>query len=63
MVVVLDGAAPGEKPELRRFSTMPTELHHLATWLRERGVAGIGAAHEFAPGAGIFEPRSARPKA
>jgi len=38
MVVVLDGAAPGEKPERRRFSTMPTELHHLATWLRERGV-------------------------
>ena len=38
MVVVLDGAAPGEKPERRRFSTMPTELRHLATWLRERGV-------------------------
>ena len=44
MVVVLDGAAPGEKPERRRFSTMPTELRHLATWLRERGVMVIDIA-------------------
>ena len=74
MVVVLDGAAPGEKPERRRFSTMPTELRHLATWLRERGVMEAvmestaqywrsRAAHEFAPGASIFEPRSARTQA
>ena len=38
MVVVMDTAAPEAKPERRRFSTMPTELHHLSTWLRERGV-------------------------
>ncbi len=44
MVVVLDGDAPGEKPERRRFSTMPTELHHLATWLRERGVEEASTA-------------------
>ena len=41
MVVVMDGAAPEEKPERRRFSTMPTELHHLSTWLQERGIAEV----------------------
>lgn len=41
MVVVMDGAAPEEKPERRRFSTMPTELHYLSTWLRERGVEEV----------------------
>jgi transposase len=38
MVVVMDPTTPDVKPERRRFSTMPTELHHLSTWLRERGV-------------------------
>jgi len=38
MVVVVDGATPDEKPERRRFPTMPTELRHLSIWLRERGV-------------------------
>jgi transposase len=38
MVIVMDRAAPDAKPERRRFSTMPTELHQLSTWLRERGV-------------------------
>ena len=38
MVVVMDPATPDVKPERRRFSTMPTELHQLSTWLRERGV-------------------------
>lgn len=38
MVVVMDPTTPDVKPERRRFSTMPTELHHLSTWLQERGV-------------------------
>lgn len=38
MVVVIDPTRPDVKPERRRFSTMPTELHHLSTWLRERSV-------------------------
>jgi len=37
MVVVMDPAT-ADKPERQRFSTMPTELHHLSAWLRERGV-------------------------
>lgn len=41
MVVVIDGAAPETKPERRRFSTMPIELHHLLTWLRDRGVEEV----------------------
>ena len=41
MAVVINGAAPEEKPERRRFSTMPTELHHLSTWLRDRGVEEV----------------------
>jgi transposase len=41
MVVVMDSATPEVKPERRRFSTMPTELHHLSTWLRERGVEEV----------------------
>jgi transposase len=41
MVVVIDGAVPEKKPERRRFSTMPTELHHLLTWLRDRGVEEV----------------------
>lgn len=38
MVVVIDATAPEEKPERRRFATMPSELRRLASWLRERAV-------------------------
>ena len=38
MVVVVDAGVPEEKPERRRFATMPSELCRLSTWLRERGV-------------------------
>ena len=38
MVVVLDASTPEEKPERRRFTTMPSDLHRLSTWLREQGV-------------------------
>ena len=41
MVVVMNSATPDVKPERRRFSTMPTELHHLSTWLQERGVEEV----------------------
>jgi transposase len=41
MVVVMDGAAPEKKLERRRFSTMPTELHHLSTWLLDGGVEEV----------------------
>lgn len=38
MVVVMDARAPESKPERRRFSTLPSELRRLSTWLREQGV-------------------------
>jgi hypothetical protein len=38
MVVVIDASTPEEKPERRRFATMPSELHRLLLWLREHGV-------------------------
>ena len=38
MVVVLDANTPEEKPERRRFATMPSELRRLSIWLREQGV-------------------------
>jgi len=38
MVVVLDASTPEEKPERRRFPTMPSELRRLSLWLREQGV-------------------------
>ena len=38
MVVVLDANTPEEKPERRRFPTMPSDLRRLSTWLREQGV-------------------------
>ena len=38
MVVVVDAGTPEEKPERRRFATMPSELRRLSTWLREQGV-------------------------
>jgi transposase len=38
MVVVIDATAPEEKPERRRFASMPSDLWRLACWLREREV-------------------------
>ena len=38
MVVVIDADAPAAKPERRRFTTMPSELCRLSTWLMEHGV-------------------------
>jgi transposase len=38
MVVVIDATTPEEKPERRRFATMPSELRRLSIWLREQGV-------------------------
>jgi hypothetical protein len=33
MVVVIDADTPAAKPERRRFTTMPSELCRLSTWL------------------------------
>jgi hypothetical protein len=38
MVVVIDADTPAAKPERRRFTTMPSELCRLSTWLKEYGV-------------------------
>jgi transposase len=38
MVVVIDAATPEEKPERRRFATLPSDLRRLSTWLQEQGV-------------------------
>jgi transposase len=38
MVVVLDAGTPEEKPERRRFTTLPSDLRRLSSWLREQGV-------------------------
>ena len=38
MVVVIDASRPEEKPERRRFTTMPSDLQRLSIWLREQGV-------------------------
>ena len=38
MVVVIDATTPEEKPERRRFATMPSDLRRLLIWLREQGV-------------------------
>ena len=38
MVVVMDASTPEEKPERRRFTIMPSDLHRLSIWLREQGV-------------------------
>ena len=74
MVVVVDASTPEEKPARRRFVTMPSELHRLLTVVAGAGsrrsgdgidcpvlavgVAGTGAAHAFALGAGVFQPCS-----
>ena len=72
-------AAPESKPERRRFTTMPSELRRLSTWLKEQGVEEavmestaqywrsvwleLGAAYAPASGAGIFQPCTARTQA
>lgn len=38
MVVVIDATMPEEKPERRRFATMPSEMRRLSVWLREQEV-------------------------
>jgi len=38
MVVVIDPHNREEKPERRRFLTMPGDLRLLSNWLRDRGV-------------------------
>jgi len=38
MVVVIDATMAEEKPERRRFATMPSDLRRLSIWLREQGV-------------------------
>jgi hypothetical protein len=37
MVVVMDASTPDEKPERRRFATLPSELRRLSILLREQG--------------------------
>ena len=79
MVVVIDARTPEEKPERRRFATMPTELRRLSNWLQDTrgrrsgdgidrailaiGVDGIRAAHVPSSGASVFQPCSARTQA
>src|SRR5215472_5803276 len=41
MVVVMDARTPEEKPERRRFATMPSELRRLSNWLQEQGVEEV----------------------
>jgi transposase len=38
MVVVVDASTPEEKPERRRFATMPSELQRFRIWLQQQGV-------------------------
>jgi len=35
---VIDASTPEEKPDRRRFATMPSDLHRLSNWLRAQGV-------------------------
>ena len=35
---MIDARTPEEKPERRRFATMPTELRRLSNWLQAQGV-------------------------
>jgi hypothetical protein len=37
-VIVVDATTPEDKPERRRFGTMPSELRRFSIWLREQGV-------------------------
>jgi hypothetical protein len=34
MVVVIDATTPEEKPERRRFATLPSDLRQLSSWLQ-----------------------------
>ena len=79
MVVVIDAHAPGSTPMRRRFTTMPSELHRLLTWLKEQGVeeAVMESTAQYwrsvwlelephirlASGTGVFQPCSARAQA
>jgi len=71
MVVVIDATTPEEKPERRRFATMPSDLHRLDLAARARrgrsgdgihgailaiGVVGIGTPHAFALSPGVLQP-------
>jgi transposase len=38
LMVVIDATTPEEKPERRRFATMPSDLRRLSIWLQEQGV-------------------------
>jgi len=38
MVVVIDATRPEEKPERRRFTTLPSDLRRLSSWLRAQDV-------------------------
>ena len=44
MVVVVDASTPEEKPERRRFATLPSELRRLSIWLREQGEEAVESA-------------------
>jgi hypothetical protein len=59
MVVVVDAMTPEEKPVRRRFVTMPSELYHLLTWLREQGVEGA-VMESTAQSRKLSEPPTAR---
>ena len=38
MVVVIETTSPEEKPERRRFTTLPGDLSRLSSWLRAQDV-------------------------
>ena len=38
MVVVIETSSPEEKPERRRFTTLPGDLSRLSSWLRAQDV-------------------------
>jgi hypothetical protein len=64
-VVVIDATTPEEKPERRRFATLPRELHRLLIWLREQGVeeAGMESTAQYSRSASLkscLRPRGAR---
>ena len=75
MVVVIDASTPEEKPDRRRFATMPSDLQPIIDLAASAGgggggdgihgpvlaigVAGVGAVYVFAVGAGILQPCSA----
>ena len=38
MVVIVDASTPEQKPERRRFATLPSELQRFRIWLQEQEV-------------------------